>query len=73
MFNWGASEIGDFHFRRPFWSWMEGCHQGGSGIPSAASCDFKFDGGLCRSPYKTNTKPAVEIAGFVFFGFEYLI
>jgi len=28
---------------------------------------------LYRSPYKTNTKPAVEIAGFVFFGFEYLI
>ena len=29
--------------------------------------------GVCRSPYKTNTKPTVEIAGFVFFGFEYLI
>ena len=24
MFNWGSSEIGDFHFRRPFQSRMEG-------------------------------------------------
>ena len=55
MFNWGASEIGDFYFRRPFQSRMEGCYQGGSGIPSAASCDFQFDGG-CVVLYTKQTQ-----------------
>ena len=73
MFNWGRLKLEISISDDLFSHGWKGVIREGAVFRQQLLAISSLMGGCVVLRYKTNTKPAVEIAGFVFFGFEYLI